>query len=298
MSSSTLCIYHQDADGQASAAIVRKKLGKDILLQGTNYGDPLPWPLINQADQVIIVDFSLPVVDMNRISKEKDLIWIDHHQSALREIGSNARDWKGLRDTSEAACVLTWNYFYPSLDLPRAVLLIGDRDIWRWEEKETGAFNEGLFHRKSNPENDSLWKPLLDGDQEALHEIIKEGKILYEARLENIKRNIDTYGYQVIFEGYQTLAINQRGNGDLGEEIRKRGYEIGYCYIDNLQNGDLVTKVTLFSDQVDVSVIAQKFGGGGHPGASGFQFPHRDPPFPAQVDVEILNDKNSSEEES
>lgn len=298
MSSSTLCIYHQDADGQASAAIVRKKLGKDVILQGINYGEPLPWPLIDQADRVVIVDFSLPLEDMIRISETKDFIWIDHHQSALKETGTRAQDWKGIRDTSEAACVLTWKYFFPTLEPPRAVILIGDRDIWRWEEEETGAFNEGLFHRESAPENDSLWNPLLNGDRETLQEIIKEGKILYEARLKNLKRIVDSYGFQVIFEGYRALAVNQRGNGDLGEEIRKRGYEIGYCYIDSLQNGALVTKVTLFSDQVDVSVIAQKFGGGGHPGASGFLFPHRHPPFPAEADVEFINTKNSSEEES
>jgi nanoRNase/pAp phosphatase (c-di-AMP/oligoRNAs hydrolase) len=50
--------------------------------------------------------------------------------------------------------------------------------------------------------------------------------------------------------------------------------------VDQLQNGRLYTNVTLFSREVDVSVIARKYGGGGHAGASGFSFPRDKSPFP------------------
>jgi len=280
-----LCLYHGDADGEASAAIVRHKLGPEVYLHRISYGDPTPWPLINDADQVVIVDFSLPPQEMLETADRTQLTWIDHHQSAIQEMEEISSAWQGIRDTSEAACVLTWKYYFPDQPVPRAVILIGDRDIWRWEEPETGAFNEGLFHRDSRPEHDDLWKPLLENDQDLLHEIIQEGEILYHARLEKIKRQVDAYGYEVQFEGFRSLAINVRGNGDLGSRIRELGYEIGYCYVDVLQEEGLMTKVTLFSDQIDVSKLAQKFGGGGHPGASGFQFPRNGTPFPSQAEV-------------
>ena len=296
---STLCLYHSDADGQGAAAIVRHKLGPDVLLHPINYGDPVPWPLIHHAEQVIIVDFSLPKEDMKRIAQVKDLIWIDHHQSAIQEHGQLAKAWDGLRDTSQAGCVLTWTYFYPDQQVPRGIQLIGDRDIWRWSLEETGPFNEGLYHRDSKPENDQLWKPLLEDDQEILQEIIQEGRILYQARLEKINRTVEAYGYDVNFEGHHTLAINHRGNGDLGARIRELGYEVGYCYVDLIADGRLVTKVTLYSDQLDVSVIAQKFGGGGHPGAAGFQFPRGEKPFPPQSSVTFaVNKKNPPQENS
>jgi len=38
----TLCIYHNDADGRASAAIVRRALGHDVTLYEMKYGDSLP----------------------------------------------------------------------------------------------------------------------------------------------------------------------------------------------------------------------------------------------------------------
>jgi nanoRNase/pAp phosphatase (c-di-AMP/oligoRNAs hydrolase) len=48
-----------------------------------------------------------------------------------------------------------------------------------------------------------------------------------------------------------------------------------------------MTYVTLYSDNVDVSQLAQKFGGGGHVGAAGFHFPRGDSPFHPNADVTI-----------
>lgn len=287
---STLCIYHNDADGRASAAIVRRKFDKKPTLLGMSYGEDTPWSEIEDADRVIIVDFSLPKEDMLAIKDEKKLIWIDHHQSALDELGRYSMTWDGSRDTSEAACVLTWRYFYPQKEVPKAIVLIGDRDIWRWEEKDTGPFNEGLHQHDTHPENDALWKPLLEDNRDTLHEIIQEGELLLDARLREIKKQVNSYGFPVRFEGHRTLAINQRGNGDLGARIRDKGYEIGYCYIDNVVEGELRTFVSLYADEVDVSKIASKFGGGGHPGAAGFHFKRRQSPFPAGASVQLIPD--------
>lgn len=286
----TLCLYHNDLDGRASAAIVRRKLGTDTELLGLSYGDDTPWEKINTAERVIIVDFSLAEDEMLRVQQEKELIWIDHHQSALDKLGHHSFDWDGNRDTSQAACVLTWRYFYPQKAVPRAIVLIGDRDIWRWEEDNTGPFNEGLRQRDTHPENDSLWTPLLEDKRDILQSIIAEGEILLQARLNKIQGQIHSYGYSVIFEGHRTLAINQRGSGELGAAIRELGYEIAYCYMDNFIEGELRTFVSLYADEVDVSKIAQKFGGGGHPGASGFYFSRRETPFPSQASVQFIAD--------
>lgn len=283
----TLCIYHNDLDGRASAAIVRRKLNHNILCIGMSYGDATPWDKIEEVDRVVMVDFSLSKEDMDRLHQEKEFVWIDHHQSALDKFGHHALDWDGARDTSQAACVLTWRYYYPQKEVPQAIILIGDRDIWRWEEKHTGPFNEGIRQRDTHPENDSLWDPLLEDDEQLVRNIIQEGEVLLESRLREIKRDVRSYGFELIFEGHRTLAINQRGNGDIGAYIRELGYEIAYCYVDNLIEGELRTFVSLYADEVDVSQIARSFGGGGHPGASGFHFKRRKTPFPAGASVKF-----------
>ncbi len=283
----TLCIYHNDADGRASAAIVRRALGENIKLYEMNYGDSLPLEELLHAEHLIIVDFSLPREDIQQLSKYHKITWIDHHKSALDNLEDLAQDWPGTRSIDEAACVLTWQYYFPNQPIPKAIKLIGDRDIWRWAEKDTGAFNEGLYQLNSNPRNDALWGPLLNNESKIISELVEHGKILREARLRAIHGSTAHYGFPIIFEGHDTLAINMRGSGDLGEHIRNQGYKIGYCYIDNLEHGEIFTYVTLYSESIDVAEIAQRFGGGGHAGAAGFHFKRMGHPFPPQAKVEF-----------
>jgi oligoribonuclease NrnB/cAMP/cGMP phosphodiesterase (DHH superfamily) len=233
----------------------------------------------------LVVDFSLSKDEMETLAAYHQFTWIDHHKSALDEMDGSADSWAGVRDTSEAACVLTWRYFFPDQPVPRAVTLIGDRDIWRWAERDTGAFNEGLHQHYTRPNNDELWDPLLDDDPQILAEMIASGSIIRQARLREIRRATARYRFEVTFEGHRTLVINLRGSGDLGAQIRSMGYPMGYCYVDKVSEGRMMTYVTLYSDQIDVSQIAQKFGGGGHAGAAGFHFPRAESPFPPGASV-------------
>ncbi|MBM3145292.1 MAG: hypothetical protein FJ010_10040 [Chloroflexi bacterium] len=283
----TLCLYHNDVDGRAAAAIVRRALGEEISLYEMKYGNSLPLEEVLVSDQIVIVDFSLPREDMERLSAYHKLTWIDHHKTSMEELADISDQWPGIRDTNEAACVLAWKHFFPGQSIPAAVRLIGDRDIWRWTYPETGAFNEGLYQLNTNPRNDRLWIPLLDDDRPLLDEIIEHGRALRQARLKAIQSSTARYGYPVLFEGHRTLAINMHGSGDLGEHIRNHGYEVAYCYIDNIHDGELYTFVTLYSDEADVAEIARRFGGGGHAGAAGFHFKRSASPFPPGAKVEF-----------
>ena len=287
--SKILCLHHNDADGRASAAIVRRALGSIVKLYEISYGDAIPFGEIDQAEQVIVVDFSLPRNIMAQIGAEGKLTWIDHHISAMKEMADLAVHWPGKRDISEAACVLTWQYYFPKLPVPRPIILIGDRDIWRMAEPETRPFNEGLHQQNTRPDQVELWQKLLEGDPDLLKNLTDTGAVLLQARLMQLRRAARRYGFEVRFEGYYTLAINRPGEGELGEIVSEMGYEIGYFYTESMQNGRLTTSVMLTSRQVDVSLIAQKFGGGGHRGASGFSFERSSAqPFPYSANVEFL----------
>ena len=286
----SICFHHNDPDGHASGAIVKYALGDRVTLIESDYdGTPIPWELVEEAEQVIVTDFSFPVSEMKRLADGRELVWIDHHKSAMEEFQGIADDWPGIRDLSEAACVLTWQYFFPGKPVPRAVVLIGDRDIWRWAEKDTGPFNESLYHQDHHADNAEFWKPLFKNDAVLLKKMISEGAWLREISLNRVTHMMEARSYEVEFEGYQTLAINTRGNGDIGNYGRDRGYEIVYTYVDEIQVGVLTTVVTLFSNKIDVSVIAKRYGGGGHAGAAGFSFPRGATPFPPGAKVDWKN---------
>ena len=283
----TLCIHHNDADGRASAAIVRRALGPDVWLCEANYGDPIPLERVLVSDHIVIVDFSLPKDEMEKLATHHQLTWIDHHKTSLDEMTGVADEWPGIRDPDKAACVLTWNYFFPNLPVPQAIRLIGDRDIWRWAEVDTGPFGEGLYQLDTRPLNDHLWNALLNDDKTFVQGIIEDGKILRDARLRDIQRMTRRRGFEAFFEGYRTLVINTRGSGDFGQQVRDLGYQLAYCYVDNLHQGELTTFVSLYSQEADVAKIAEKFGGGGHAGAAGFHFKRGSSPFPEGSEVKI-----------
>jgi uncharacterized protein len=283
----TICFHHNDPDGHASGAIVRYALGPDVQLVESDYdATPIPWDVVAQAEKVIVVDFSFPVDEMVELAEGRELVWIDHHKSAIAEFSEMADNWPGIRDVSEAACVLAWKYFFPERPVPKAIVLLGDRDIWRWAEKETGPFNESLYNQDHDAGNAAFWKPLLENDRPTLEKMIEEGTWLRKINLRKVDRTMTARSFEVRFDGHSTLAVNAKGNGDIGDYGRDHGYEIIYCYIDQIQNGVLTTNVTLFSAKVDVSVIARRYGGGGHAGAAGFSFPRRATPFPRESDVQ------------
>jgi oligoribonuclease NrnB/cAMP/cGMP phosphodiesterase (DHH superfamily) len=284
-----LCLHHNDSDGRAAAAIVRRALGSEVWLCEMDYGETPPLERLLVSDHIIVVDFSLPREEMIQLATYHQFTWIDHHKSAIDELADISAGWPGLRDTHEAACVLTWKYFFPGQPIPKAVVYIGDRDIWRWAEAGTGAFNESIYQLDTRPINDELWTALLNDQPEVLDRLITEGAKLRGARLREVRRVIATYGYPALIEGNKTLVINTRSSGDMGQAVRDLGYKIAYCYIDKLQNGQLYTFVTLYSAEVDVSLIAQRFGGGGHAGAAGFHFERGRSPFPAGLDVEPVS---------
>jgi oligoribonuclease NrnB/cAMP/cGMP phosphodiesterase (DHH superfamily) len=285
----SICFHHNDPDGHASGAIVRYALGNAVTLIESDYnGTPIiPWDLVEQAEQVIVTDFSFPVADMRRLAEGRELVWIDHHKSAIAEFAGIADHWPGIRDVSEAACVLTWRYFFPQRPVPKAVILVGDRDTWRWAEKDTGPFNESLHSHDHHANNAAFWKPLLeDDDPSTLEKMIEEGIWLREIKLRKVDRTMKARSFEVRFEGYRTLAVNTRGSGDVGNYGRDCGYEIVYAYVDEMRVGGLTTVVTLYSNQVDVSVVARRYGGGGHAGAAGFSFLRGTTPFPPGSQVE------------
>ena len=278
----TLCLYHDDPDGCCAAAIVRRALGDEVHLLPLEIGDAIPWEAVEGIGQIVLLDYSLPEEEMRRLAAGRKLVWIDHHKTALAGLTEAMAGVPGERSIDAAACVLAWRTFFAGQAPPLAVLLIGDRDIWQMSYPETRTFSEGLYQEDIQPANDGLWKPLLDDDRARVNQLVELGQILYAVRLKRIKDVVARYGFPGFFEGHRTLAVNHPGNGDMGEYIRQTGYELAYCYVEVIRQDQLQTVVTLYSDQVDVSEIARKYGGGGHRGAAGFQFRRADDPFPPE----------------
>jgi oligoribonuclease NrnB/cAMP/cGMP phosphodiesterase (DHH superfamily) len=257
------CYYHNDLDGRCAAAIVYKEHYWCEMIE-VDYKDEIDVEAIRN-ERVYIVDFSFKPETMEGVLKKtKDIVWIDHHKTAFEY--DYGIELKGVRNDGYAGCELTWMYLYPDEEMPRAVELIGDRDKWAWKYgDETRHFNMGMSFYDCDPKNKKLWIAVLDR-RGNLEDIKAKGKICLQYRDRFCADYRKSYGWETIFENRNcyALGIYMFGSEVFGEKMKEYDICLSYEYL-----GDKWI-VGLYSENVDVSVIAKKYGGGGHRGAAGF----------------------------
>lgn len=283
------CFYHIDEDGKCSAFWVNKLAkhydGYEKEFIPINYGMEFPFETVQPDEQIFIVDYSIFPEEMEKLLEiTNDVIWIDHHISAINRYEGADIDIKkisGLRYNGIAACMLTYCYFthmrshgfltgaqFDELmteDAPMFTKYIADFDVWKFEYgDDTRAFEMGLQLYDLKPES-RVWDRFLNTSY--IEQIIEEGKLLIEYRDNWAKEYCEHAGFETNFEGYKCFAINLAMiSSDHFNSIEQDKYDmfIGFSY-----NGK-VWNYSLRSTKVDCSQIAMKYGGGGHKGAAGF----------------------------
>ena len=298
----TLIISHRDADGITSAVsfawnlLDKKKLSKNIKqiyeisdIIDINYDDDIfeifKQKKINEKDyeQLVILDFSFSIDVLLKLKKlfKDNIIWIDHHKRKDEEIqkklNSKKIKIKGIRDHKNSASVLVWKYF--KRKTPTFSKYIEDMDIWKWEIKDSKEFIAGLINLNGSftKEKINYILSLLDENkfQKSKTQIIKKGKIIIDFQKQHI-RSIKDLGKKGIFEKTKTYIINTSFEEGLVLEHLKELEEFKDIEIYIIwQKIHKINKIKvslrgLKTSKKDLSLIAKKYGGGGHPKASGF----------------------------
>lgn len=268
-----ICYYHGiDLDGKCSAAIVRRKY-PDCELIGVDYPDRPDFEKIEPGQGVLIVDFSFSYEDMKELLQltKGNLIWIDHHKSAIQKIKPLiAEMFDGKREIGKAGCELTWEYLFPDEPMPEAVRLLGRYDVWGHSKPETRPFQVGMRLNEWNPDNKN-W-PVLFKDKHFWHDIRLNGEIILKYE---IQRNIiyaREMAFPVEFEGHKAWAINKAlSNSQIFEKLEgsdERPLWILFRYKEGVWSYSLYSAP---SSGIDISEITVKHGGGDHAGAAGFK---------------------------
>ena len=264
--------YHNDNDGKCSAALIRKHLiSKDgIDFIEMDYSKPFPLGTIGINEPVYIVDYSITTHEMDVLLKiTKDVVWIDHHVSAIEKYKNYPHDIKGLRINGISACMLTFYYLsgISTDEAPLSVKLINDWDIWAFKYGNDTRHFQIALNAVDNHPTSYLWENLLAPGEFLAKELISDGKIMAEYRDGWAKEYCKSKGFESEFEGYRCFAMNLGlCNSEYFKSVDNGDYDI---LIPFSFNGEKWT-YSLYSKTVDVSKIAQKYGGGGHKGASGF----------------------------
>lgn len=306
---STIVIHHSaDFDGQFCREIARKFLpGAELV--GWNFGDP-PITIERVANKTIYV-MDLPIdrvfgMDFVKNPESKEgsdwsgIIWIDHHKTS---IASHPTNIPGYRIDGVAACRLAWQWFTivdgntppvgaeigipirpagvlpmiqdfknREVNEPLAVRLAGEYDIWDKRDPNAELFQFGLRSRELVPE---YWEGLLGERGEGYTDtLLLAGVPLQYAREVEYRDVIQQQGFDIYFEGLAFLACNSH---EL--DIRSQLFEAGIKPHHDALMGFTFTgkdwRISLYGvphkPDIDLSVIAAQFGGGGHKQACGFQ---------------------------
>ena len=268
-------VYHDDLDGKCSAAIIyyyyRNHKDVKISFFPYNYSEDISKYLYD-FNKLYIVDCALDDGVMTKLFEDKykdNMIWIDHHISNIMNTNSSIY---GLRYPNKgAACVLTWKYLFGEEQVPSSAEYISDRDVWEWKyDKLTKGFTEWLEIQENDPSNSELWFGII-GDNRYIGKYIDQGMIAYNARINLLKRDVDSISYESEIDGKKCLKMNyssKYSTSDVCYYMLEKGYDIAWVWHE-MSNGKIYNSLR-GNGKYDVSKIAEKFGGGGHKKASGF----------------------------
>lgn len=282
----TLCLHHNDADGICAGAIVRM-FEENVTTHSINYGYEIPWKKIKEARKVYIVDFGFqPFSDMVKALEMKgdNLIWIDHHKTAIKDSEDSGRTFKGIQRvgidgehdeddpvSKRAGCELTWEYFNPDTKYPDIVRMIGRYDVWDLKHSpDLFTLQAGLKYVDIDADNDQFWHPLFK-DTKSLESLIDKGKTCLRYQDLMNTKYLNSHSYEMEWEGLRFLVCNAMNvNSQLFEskfDHNKHDAVMAWGYTNRNWT------VSMYTDKlgVDVGAIARKYGGGGHTGACGFQ---------------------------
>lgn len=254
-------------------------------------------------DTIYIVDLSVDEL-MGQPELRDKIVWIDHHRSAIDKydhpdvnqiIGLvDHFQFAGYRIDGVAACRLCWEWFsgweadklidlkLPNKDHfvnrlghePELIRLAGEYDVWDKRDPDAEILQLGL---KSL--SDKEYRTLIES-QFSANDGAGYGSTPLVSALANgyaIKAYVDNdaafrmqASHDIVFHGLHFLVLNGRGNSNtFKSHVKPRHDALMLWFYDGKQ-----VKVSLYHasghEEIDLSLIARQYGGGGHRGACGF----------------------------
>ena len=256
--------YHKNCtDGLGSAWSFRQKYGDKAEYIPFNYGDQISDPT---GYHIYFVDCSAKENVLLDI-KDKDLSLnvIDHHISAQKKL--DHLDFCHF-DQEHSGAVLAWKYCFPEKEVPLVLRYIEDRDLWRWKLPYSKQISEVIFFKDFSFETIDYIDSMLREGKDGFEKIVKTGDIILAIKnmqIEKIMKNI----IPIKIDGYNGCMINSPIHKS---EIGSMSKNYDFCIIYNrIEKNSYICSIRTTKEDVDVSIIAEKFGGGGHRKASGFR---------------------------
>ena len=265
-------VYHDRcADGFGAAWATHNAIGDEhqnryVQYHPRSYGqDP---PDVEPGDTVHIFDFSFPLETMLKLSETcpGQVFLVDHHESAREALEGRVPNCRF--DTEHSGAVLAWQFWFGPAPVPRLLQYIQDRDLWRWELPCSREISAGLDLEDYSFD---VWDGL------SISDLVNQGHTVL--RYQNIlTHRIADMATWTTVGGYQVPTANAPVlQSEVCEELLARhpGTPFAAAWREQPGPGDTVQRRWSLRSRptpegFDVSTLARKLGGGGHPHAAGF----------------------------
>lgn len=265
--------HWKDLDGVASASIVYRRYGECLLYwsEPQNLNLTLKKLLsLDKISKIIISDLGLnaTIIDevvevLDKLRERSEIYWYDHHYwreefyKRVSEIITRL-----VVDRSKCSASIVWAELNPKDEVSRKLAYLAcDSDFWIREDPLTVKLEKVVA---SNMDRSVIVKKLASGnfwDSEFERVYLKRVKLekrLISKALSRVKEYTGPTGLRI------AVVTGDYPSSLIGSELAKRGYDI--IAIVSPRGG---VSLRRGNPKVNLLLIAEKLGGGGHPFAAG-----------------------------
>jgi len=264
-------LYHGGCpDGFGGAYAAWKKFGDTAEYIPVKHGKPAPEGLAGR--KLFFVDFCYQKEIMDiLIASAASVTVLDHHLGN-RDVVESVPEH--VFDEKRSGATIAWSYFHPDVSVPTLLKYVEDGDLYFFKLPDSRAI---LSYMYAQPFHFDTWDALsakLENTRERAT-LIEKGKI-YAEHFAILVEQIANKATVISFEGFECYLATAADMfaSDVGNRLARLKPPIGV--IVNL-HGDIMNVSLRSNASVDVSAIARKYGGNGHPQASAFRLKWGDP---------------------
>lgn len=264
------CIYHGGCpDGFAAYWALQYSFGLsgvEVTPHAGRYGEPPPVDIPAGAT-VYIVDFSYPRdVLVGFASRMGHVTVFDHHQTAQADLEGTIDNVTVVFDMGRSGAGITWDEMAGG-ERPWLLDMVEARDLWRMDQPDVpaaGAFVMSLPHTLEAWEQAML--------RSARASMLDAGEGALAARGQMVAAAVEQAAwYEVGGSVLPMVNVQYSLGSEVADALMKR-FDVdlaGYFLVGAGEGGDVWQYGFRSRGDVDCSVLALMFGGGGHMNAAG-----------------------------
>ena len=291
-----MVIYHANCvDGFSAAWAFWHKVGDAYDYVPVSYGKAPPDVT---GRRVYLVDFCFPIETLREMARQAEFVLVlDHHKSAEADLVDVARfavpvnggllefdELNALQalmtcdpDCRLAACfdmqrsgaTLAWDFINGGEPRPPLLGYVEDRDLWRFKLPNCHEIQADTF---SWPQTFDVWERLMSADAVGLLKMTASGAAIRRKADKDIADAVRSSRRLMTIGGHEVpvASVPSSMASDAGH-ILAEGAPFAATYYDHAEGRNFSLRSR--PEGLDVSAIAQQYGGGGHEHAAGFRVP-------------------------